>query len=150
MPQAILPFKFEEEKHSGGMTSLAGLPMYLELSYVMGLTDSISRCLNVRDNGQGFKDHEMLMSLILLNLAGGNCVEDLKVLEGDEGLCRVLDRVKSHGMSRKQRRAFERRWRKRRTRTFPSSADTSTSGFRSIKAALTPAATVRLFITCCD
>lgn len=48
-----------------------GLPTYVELSYVLGLTDSISRCLNVRGNGQGFKDHEMLMALILLNLAGG-------------------------------------------------------------------------------
>ena len=29
------------------------------------------------------------MSLVLLNLAGGECVNDLKVLEGDEGFARV-------------------------------------------------------------
>ena len=29
------------------------------------------------------------MSLVLLNLAGGDCVEDLRVLEGDEGFARV-------------------------------------------------------------
>jgi hypothetical protein len=28
------------------------------------------------------------MSLVLLNLAGGDCVDDLKVLEGDEGFAR--------------------------------------------------------------
>jgi hypothetical protein len=68
----------------------------------------------------------MIMSLILLNLAGGDCVEDIKLLEGDEGLCRVLDRVKTYGMRRKERRFLERRWRKDRRRTFPS----ATSVFR--------------------
>ena len=120
MPQGILPFKYEEEKRSGGMTGLAGLASYVELSYMMGLSDSIGRHVGIRDGGQGCTDSEMVMSLILLNLAGGDCVEDLKVLEGDEGLCRVMDRVKTHGMSRKDRRAFERRWRKQRRRAFPS------------------------------
>jgi hypothetical protein len=60
------------------------------------------------------------MSLILLNLAGGDCVDDLRVLEGDEGFCRVLRRVELHGMKRKGRRALERRWRKRRRRAVPS------------------------------
>ena len=71
MPQGILPFKYEEEKHSGGMTRMAGLPSYLELSYALGLCESIGEYLNVRDSGQGFTDSEMIMSLILLNLAGG-------------------------------------------------------------------------------
>lgn len=126
MPQGLLPFKYEEEKRTGGMTGLAGLPGYLELSYVMGLTQSIPEYVRVRDGGQGFTDSEMVMSLILLNLAGGDCVQDLGVLEGDEGLCRVMDRVKTHVMARKKRRALERRWRKQRRRTFPS----ATSVFR--------------------
>lgn len=120
MPQGLLPFKYEEEKRSGGMTALGGLPNYLELSYTLGLIDSIGAYVNVRDGGQGFTDSEMVMSLVLLNLAGGDGVEDIKLLEGDEGLCRVLDRVKTHGMPRRERRALERRWRKQRTRTFPS------------------------------
>jgi len=129
MPQGLLAFKYEEEKRSGGMTALAGLPNYLELSYTLGLIDSIGRYVNVRESGQGFTDSEMLMSLVLLNLAGGDGVDDIKLLEGDEGLCRVLDRVKTHGMPRRERRALERRWRKQRTRTFPS----ATSVFRYLE-----------------
>ncbi|MFC1833203.1 hypothetical protein ACFL2Q_00545 [Thermodesulfobacteriota bacterium] len=129
MPQGLLPFKYEEEKHSGGMTALAGLPNYLELSYTLGLIDSVGRYVNVRDGGQGFTDSEMVMSLVLLNLAGGDGVDDIKLLEGDEGLCRVLDRVKTHGMPRRERRLLERRWRKKRMRTFPS----ATSVFRYLE-----------------
>jgi hypothetical protein len=126
MAQGILPFKYEEEKHGGGLTALSGLPNYLELSYALGLAESICDHVHVRDKGQGFTDREMVMSLILLNLVGGDCVLDLRVLEGDEGLCRVLDRVKTHGMARKERSVLERRWRKDRRRTFPS----ATSVFR--------------------
>jgi len=50
--------------------------------------------------------------LVMLNLAGGDCVEDLRRLEGDEGFCKVLRRVELDGLSRKERRAEERRWRK--------------------------------------
>jgi len=122
MPQGILPFKYEEERRIGGMTGFAGLPTYLELSYVLGLSESIGSQVKVRDGGRGFSDDEMIMSLVLLNLAGGTGVEDLRLLEGDEGLCRVLDRIKTRKRSRKERRSVELRWRKKRTRTFPSSS----------------------------
>ncbi len=60
------------------------------------------------------------MALILLNLAGGDCVEDLRGLEGDEGFCRVLKRIELWGMKRRERRALERRWRKERRRSVAS------------------------------
>ena len=52
MPQGILPFKCEEERRSGGMTGLGGLPTYLELSYVLGLRESIGAHVKVRDGGR--------------------------------------------------------------------------------------------------
>jgi hypothetical protein len=62
----------------------------------------------------------MIVSLILLNLAGGDCVEDLNVLEADEGLSRLLLRFRFQGMTRRERRAEERRWRKERGRGVAS------------------------------
>ncbi len=38
MAQGVLPFKYEEEKTETGMTSLAGLPLYLDLAQVAGLS----------------------------------------------------------------------------------------------------------------
>ena len=62
----------------------------------------------------------MVMSLILLNLAGGDCVDDLKILEADEGFCKILRRFETHGLKCKVRRAMEKRWRKDKKRTVPS------------------------------
>ena len=51
------------------------------------------------------------MSLVLLNLAGGESVDDLRILEGDEGFAKVMRFVTTHGLPRKERRELERRWR---------------------------------------
>lgn len=120
MAQGVLPFKYEEEKNNTGMTALAGLPVYLDLAHVIGLSNSIRRYMHVREDTQGWTDEQVVLSLILLNLAGGDCVDDLRNLEGDSGFCKVLRRVELKGLKRKERRELERRWRKERRRSVPS------------------------------
>ncbi len=122
MAQGILPFKYELERSEVGMTALAGLPLYLDLAKAVGLSQSIQRHVRVRDKGQGWTDAQVVMALIMLNLAGGEHVEDLRGLEQDEGWCRILRQVEMHGLKRKVRRALERRWRKERRRTVPSAS----------------------------
>ena len=112
MAQGLLPFKYEQETKDTGMTALAGLPLYMDLAQVIGLSKSVQKHLKVREGGQGWTDSQMVISLVLLNLAGGDCVEDLKVLEKDEGFCEILRKAETHGLKRKVRRALERRWRK--------------------------------------
>jgi len=102
------------------MTALAGLPAYLDLAKVIGLSKSIQKHLKVREGGQGWTDSQMVLSLVLLNLAGGDCVEDIKVVEADDGFCEVLKKAEMHGLRRKVRRTLLRRWRKERTRAVPS------------------------------
>jgi hypothetical protein len=99
---------------------LGGLPLYLELASVIGLGQSIQRHVGVRAGGQGWTDVQVVVALILMNLACGEHVEDLKQLEADEGFCQVLKRVELAGLPRKVRRELERRWRKERQRTVPS------------------------------
>lgn len=118
--QGALPFKFMAESRRSGMTALAGLPLYLDLARVAELSKSIDRHISIRSESQGWTDSQMVLSLILLNLAGGDCVDDLRVLEGDEGFSLLLRRVEWHGRPRKERRGLERRWRKERTRSVPS------------------------------
>ena len=52
MTQGILPFKYETERNATGMTALAGLPVYLDLIHVTGLSKSIEKHLKVRKGGQ--------------------------------------------------------------------------------------------------
>lgn len=123
MAQGVLPFQYQDQQRVSGLTALAGLPAYLDLAQAAGLRDSLCRHLNIRaESEQGWSDHQIVMALILLNLAGGDCVADLEKLEADEGLCEVMRKVEHHGLPRRQRRALERRWRKERRRTFVSAS----------------------------
>ena len=120
MAQGELPFKYEEEKKTTGMTALAGLPVYLDLAQKTGLKKSIQKHLNVREGSQGWTDEQIVTSLILLNLAGGDCVDDMRIMEADDGFCEVVKKSEMHGLKRKDRRALLSRWRKKRIRTVPS------------------------------
>jgi hypothetical protein len=120
MAQGVLPYKYEGERSDGGMTALAGLPIYLDLASVLGVGDFIRAHVHVRKSDQGWTDEQAVLSLMLLNLAGGDCVDDIKILEKDEGFCKILGRVETKGLRRQQRREMERRWRKERHRSVPS------------------------------
>ncbi|MDP2950353.1 MAG: transposase [Chloroflexota bacterium] len=85
------------------------------------MADSIRRHIGVcAGRTQGWTDAQVVMPLVLLNLAGGDCVDALRMLEGDEGFTRVLRRAEIRGLPRKERREQERRWRKERKRAIPS------------------------------
>ncbi len=53
------------------MTSLAGLPAYLDLAQAMSLGRMADRHLGLRWQRQGWTDCQMVMALMMLNLAGG-------------------------------------------------------------------------------
>jgi hypothetical protein len=120
MSQNTLPFKFEADKKERGITALGGMALYTGLAHIMGLSKSIRDHIQVRRQSQGWTDSQVIMSLILLNLAGGDCVDDLNIVESDEGFCRILRRVELHDLSRREGREQERRWRKEKRRTVPS------------------------------
>ena len=98
MAQGVLAYKYEEEKTTTGMTALAGLPVYLDLAFVLGLGDHIRAHLHVK--AQGWADEQIITSLVLLNLAGRDSVDDIRILDKDEGFCKVLGRVETKGRSR--------------------------------------------------
>ena len=122
MQQGVLPFQYEIEGSPSGMTALAGLPAFLDLTAVSGLRESIGRHVQVRggSRGQGWTDAQQVMALVLMNLAGGDCVDDLRTLSKDEGFCRVLMRTELAGLPRRERRETERRWRREKRRAVPS------------------------------
>ena len=83
MKQGLLAFQYEQEKGSTDMTGLSGLMTYVELMDAAGLRSSVERHVRLRECGQGWTDSQIITSLILLNLAGGESVMDLEVLEKD-------------------------------------------------------------------
>lgn len=120
LTQGVLPYQLEKDSSKTRLTGLAGLPIYLDLAHVVGLRDSIGSHIQIRSDSQGWTDAQMLTTLILLNLAGGQCMEDLEKLEGDAGFATILHRVETFGMKRSDRRRLERRWRRSKKRKVPS------------------------------
>ena len=122
MTQGELAFKYEVDHQGGGVTGMGGIGPYLDLACRSGMVRSIERHVKARKGGQGWTDAESVLSLVMLNLAGGDCVEDVDRLESDRGFCRLLSKAVSHGLSRKGRRGLKKRWRKERIRSVPSSS----------------------------
>jgi len=117
--QGILSYRAEGELTSQNLTALSGLAPYLDLLVASGLVESIRR--NVDACGeQGWTDHEIAVSLVLLNLAGGDCVDDLDHLNADKGFGRLLRWCANHGLSRRVRREIARLWRKGKNRSVVS------------------------------
>lgn len=85
---------------------------YLELMRACNLRESIERNVQARSGGRGWTDSENCITLILLNLAGGDCVNDLRTLESDEGFCRLLKSALESDLDAHERRMRQRRWRR--------------------------------------
>ena len=62
-----------------------GLGVYLDLFEAVGLRESVDRHVGVRREAQGWTDSQVVTSLIVLNLVGGESVGDLRILEKDAG-----------------------------------------------------------------
>jgi len=120
MTQTRLPFQYQIAKNTVQATGFAGLFLYLELAYASGLCQRIQRDLTRKQ--QGWSELQMILSLLLLNIAGGNSVEDIERLAGDPGLCVLLERCEQYGLKRLARQRYERRWRRGKPRALPSCA----------------------------
>lgn len=115
-----LPFTYLPNTHQGDLTGFAGLPLYHELMHRSGLSDVINTSLNLKV--RGWSDLELISSLIFLNIAGGDCISDIERLENDKGFNKLLTQFATLGMKRKERRAYEKRWRTEKSRSLPSNA----------------------------
>src|SRR6202161_656025 len=111
--QGVLGFQYESESSNACLTSLAGLPLYLDLIHASGLGAAIRRQVHVA-GAQGWLDIQMVLAVIFLNLAGGDCVEDLERLETDSGFAAILSAIERTVLSPAERRWLEERWRRTR------------------------------------
>lgn len=109
MAQGVLGFQIEEEKGSGAVTGMVGMLPLLDFAVVAGLLKAIRRFVGLRDGGKGYSDAQQILSLILLNVAGGECMRDLAMLAADVGLVRQMEQALLSGLTGRERRKLRRR-----------------------------------------
>jgi hypothetical protein len=120
MTQDQLPFQYAPEETAADLTGFSGLPLYSELMRSTGLWNAIEQQMCCKQ--QGWQDVQIIESLILLNIAGGDCVEDMNRLEEDRGLRKIILKSLTHGMRKKEKQWLKRRWRQASQRAFPSTS----------------------------
>jgi hypothetical protein len=115
---SVLPFRTVADTGSGS-TGFAGLFLYQELACALDLPKSLDRHLRLAGE-QGWLDRQQALTVLLINWAGGDCVDDVERLEADAGLGAVMRQAEGHRLSNYQRKQLEGRFRKGRERTFPA------------------------------
>ena len=92
MSQGLLPYTVEVVADADGLTSRAGLPLVLETMRALGLDHAIAQHVQCRDRQSGYTETEKIEALVLLLAVGGDCLDDIAVLQADGGLGRLLGR----------------------------------------------------------
>jgi hypothetical protein len=129
MSQENLPFKFEMEKKEKDLTGLTGLLLHLAFFKNLNLNSIIRKHLRIRDGIRGYRDDQIILALILLNLAGGESVSDIEILMKDEGFCRIMEAMELRGKTGRSRKKIKARWSGKAKPNLPS----STSIFRYLE-----------------
>lgn len=90
--QGMLPFRMEAASRPMDLTSQAGLSLVAELLLALGVDELVERELSLGQRRRGFTAYEKLEWVVLMLAAGGERVEDIRVLARDQGLSRLLGR----------------------------------------------------------
>ena len=73
------------------VTAHAGLTLVVEAARALGLDEIVARRLKIAKRKRGFSEVEKLAALLLLSAAGGERIEDIRMLSDDQGLTRLLE-----------------------------------------------------------
>ena len=85
--QTLLPFKLVRDGDSG-VTAHAGLPLVGELFHQLGLAKLITKWIRVKQ--RGYEAWQMIEWLVCLCIAGGEHLDDIRILKQDQALCRLM------------------------------------------------------------
>jgi Transposase DDE domain group 1 len=93
--QRILPYVVEVMERAEGITAWAGLPSVLDTMRAFGLDEMVREEIKIQKRKRGYSEAKKVESLMLLLAAGGECVDDIKMLQADAGLCRLVGQFPS-------------------------------------------------------
>lgn len=89
-PTPLLPFQLDPEPATETLTAFGGLPLVAQTFRSLGLPQSVARHLRLKQRQRGLDEVTMIESVVLLNAAGGDCLEDFRRLAEDPGLSTLL------------------------------------------------------------
>ena len=88
--EAPLLFEFDPKPAEEVLTALGGLPLVVQAFRSLGLPGSVKQHLVVKERQRGYDEATFVESFVLLNAAGGECLDDFERLRADPGLGELI------------------------------------------------------------
>ncbi len=85
-----LLFELDPEPLEETLTALGGIPLVVQAFRSLGLPGSIQEHVRVKQRERGYDEATFVESFVILNAAGGECVEDFERLRQDPGLAEMI------------------------------------------------------------
>jgi hypothetical protein len=83
-------FEIDEQPTEECLTALGGLPLFVRTVRSLDVPGSVKRNLTLKQRDRGFDEATYIESFLVLNAAGGDCLEDFDCLREDHGLAAML------------------------------------------------------------
>lgn len=87
---SLVPLEISPEPATETLTAYGGLPLVVQTMKTLGVLQSITQHVQVKERERGFTEAEMVTSLVALMCVGGDCVDDLRRLKADPGVETML------------------------------------------------------------
>jgi hypothetical protein len=88
--ESPLLFDIDPEPLEETLTALGGLPLVVQAFRSLGLPQSVKEHVQVKERERGYDEATFVESFVLLNAAGGECLDDFKRLREDPGLVEMI------------------------------------------------------------
>jgi hypothetical protein len=88
--ESPLLFAFDPKPAEEMLTALGGLPLVVQAFRSLGSPGSVKQHLVVKERQRGYDEATFVESFVILNAAGGECLDDFERLRADPGLGEMI------------------------------------------------------------
>src|SRR5215470_13818348 len=88
--ESPLLFELDPKPAEERLTSWGGIPLVVQAFRSLGLPGSVKQHVVVKERQRGYDEATFVESFVVLNAAGGECLDDLERLRADPGLAELI------------------------------------------------------------
>ena len=88
--ESPLLFELDPQPAEEMLTALGGIPLVVQAFRSLGLPGSVKQHVVVKERQRGYDEATFVESFVVLNAAGGECLDDFEHLRADAGLSEMI------------------------------------------------------------
>jgi Transposase DDE domain group 1 len=88
--ESPLLFEVDSKPIEETLTAFGGIPLVVQAFRSLGLPKSVCERVHVKERDRGYDEATLVESFVILNAAGGECVDDFRRLRDDRGLVDLI------------------------------------------------------------